>query len=101
VRALPRSPLPHAESARVRVLRHLALTALALVVVAHTANAALFDDEEARRRIADTNTRLAQVQRQLEDRIAALEAQIKSQGLVDLNVEIGSRRPGTYGMREQ
>src|SRR5262245_57587463 len=54
------------------------------VAFAHTAHAALFDDDEARKRIADTNVRLTQVQKQLEDRIAALESQIRSQGLVDL-----------------
>ena len=46
--------------------------------------AALFDDEEARKRIETTNQRLAQMQKQLEDRIATLEAQMKSQGLVEL-----------------
>lgn len=48
------------------------------------ARAALFDDDEARKRIADTNVRLTQVQRQLEDRIAALEQQLKAQGLVEM-----------------
>ena len=56
----------------------------ALLVAATSAHAALFDDNEARQRIADTNARLAQVQKQLEDRLATLESQIKSQGLVDL-----------------
>ena len=48
------------------------------------ARAALFDDDEARKRIEATNQRLAQVQKQLEDRARALEQQLKSQGLVDL-----------------
>ena len=56
----------------------------ALLDAATSAHAALFDDNEARQRIADTNARLAQVQKQLEDRLATLESQIKSQGLVDL-----------------
>jgi tol-pal system protein YbgF len=68
-------------------LRTLAL-ALAALGVAHAASAALFDDEEARKRIEATNTRLAQVQKQLEDRIAGLEAQMKSQGLMDLFREV-------------
>jgi len=67
---------------------HLAILALLLIVLAlalsGAASAALFDDDEARKRIADTNVRLAQVQKQLEDRIAALEGQLRSQGLVDL-----------------
>ena len=58
--------------------------ALALVLGAGASRAALFDDDEARKRIADTNLRLTQVQRQLEDRIAALEQQLKAQGLVEM-----------------
>ena len=64
-------------------VRRIALT-LALAALAQASHAALFDDEEARKRIADTNARLAQVQKQLDDRIAALEGQLRSQGLVDL-----------------
>ena len=60
------------------------VAALTFVAVAQSANAALFDDEEARRRIESTNQRLSAVQRQLEDRLNALEQQLKSQGLVDL-----------------
>ena len=48
------------------------------------ARAALFDDDEARRRIEQTNLRLAQVQKQIEDRLASLELQLKNQGLVEL-----------------
>jgi tol-pal system protein YbgF len=57
---------------------------LTFAAFAQSANAALFDDEEARRRIESTNQRLSAVQRQLEDRLTALELQLKSQGLVDL-----------------
>jgi len=57
---------------------------LALAALAHGAHAALFDDDEARKRIAETNNRLAQVQKQLEDRVTALESQLRSGGLVDL-----------------
>ena len=60
------------------------VAALTFVAVAQSANAALFDDDEARRRIESTNQRLTAVQRQLEDRLTALEQQLKSQGLVDL-----------------
>lgn len=67
----------------VTAVRRIAL-ALALAAFAQASHAALFDDEEARKRIADTNARLAQVQKQLEDRIGALEGQLRSQGLVDL-----------------
>lgn len=60
------------------------LGVLALVALTQTAHAALFDDDEARKRITDTNNRLSQVQKQLDDRISALESQLRSQGLVDL-----------------
>jgi tol-pal system protein YbgF len=62
--------------------------ALAFWALAQHAGAALFDDEEARRRIAETNNRLAEVQRSLEARIAAMEQQLRSGGLVDLANQI-------------
>jgi len=62
----------------------LSVLALAALGFAHAASAALFDDEEARRRIEATNARLAQVQKQLEDRIAAVEKELKNQGLIEL-----------------
>jgi len=53
------------------------------------AHAALFDDEEARKRIAATNQRIDQLQKDLDERVATLERQLKSGALVDLanNVE--------------
>src|SRR5690348_8327764 len=68
---------------RIRSPRMLAAM-LAFAAFAQSANAALFDDEEARRRIESTNQRLSAVQRSLEDRLSALEQQLKAQGLVDL-----------------
>src|SRR6266545_6895345 len=67
-----------------RAMRVAAAALAAMLVIALPARAALFDDEEARKRIELTNQRLVQVQKQLEERIAALETQLKSQGLVDL-----------------
>jgi len=64
------------------------LLALALLAGAHVAHAALFDDEEARRRIEATNQRVMQMQRQLEDRLALLEQQAKSGGLADLGTQL-------------
>lgn len=58
--------------------------ALFALSLAPSARAALFDDEEARKRIEATNQRLAQTQREFDERIAALESQLKSQGLVEL-----------------
>src|SRR3954467_11513741 len=72
--------MTHDRPYRPRIL----VAALTFAAFAQSANAALFDDEEARRRIESTNQRLTAVQRQLEDRLAALEQQLKSQGLVDL-----------------
>ena len=55
-----------------------------LLLVAHGARAALFDDDEARRRIEAANVRITQLQRQLEDRLTALEQRMQGQGLADL-----------------
>jgi tol-pal system protein YbgF len=64
------------------------LVGLALLIGAHAAQAALFDDEEARRRIEATNQRIVQMQRQVEDRLALLEQQAKSGGIADLATQI-------------
>ena len=56
----------------------------ALVYAAHDAHAGVFDDEEARKRITATNLRIDQLQKDLEDRVATLERQLKSGALVDL-----------------
>ncbi|HTI45346.1 MAG TPA: tol-pal system protein YbgF [Casimicrobiaceae bacterium] len=63
---------------------HLAAAAVTIFLVVHGAQAALFDDEEARRRIESTNVRLTQLQRQIEDRVTALEQRMQGQGLADL-----------------
>jgi tol-pal system protein YbgF len=64
--------------------RVVAAALLVASLAAVPVRAALFDDEEARKRIEATSQRLTQVQAQLEGRITALETQLKSQGLVDL-----------------
>jgi tol-pal system protein YbgF len=67
-----------------------AFVAFALLYVApQFAHAALFDDEEARKRIVATNLRIDQLQKDLDDRVSQLERQLKSGALVDLanNVE--------------
>src|SRR6185503_13098496 len=60
------------------------LAGVALLFTAHVAQAALFDDDEARRRIDSTNLRLSQLERSIEDRLAALEQQVKGGGLADV-----------------
>ena len=77
------------------------VAALALLLAAGAAQAALFDDDEARKRIADTNVRLAQVQAQLEARIAALEQQLKSQGLVEMLSSIEQIKADVAKLRGQ
>ena len=64
------------------------LTGIALFMGAQAAHAALFDDEEARRRIDATNQRISTVQRQIDDRLLLLEQQAKSGGLADLATQI-------------
>jgi tol-pal system protein YbgF len=75
--------------------------ALAFAAFAQSANAALFDDDEARRRIESTNQRLTAVQRELEDRMGALEQQLKSQGLVDLFNQTEQMRADLAKLRGQ
>jgi len=77
-----------------------AFTALALLACAHTAHAALFDDDEARKRIANTNTRLDQIQTDLETRLTALEQQLKNQGL-DLLREVEGIKSDVARIRGQ
>ena len=61
-----------------------ALAGVALLFTAHVAQAAIFDDDEARRRIEATNIRLSQLERQVEDRLTAIEQQVKGGGLADI-----------------
>jgi tol-pal system protein YbgF len=56
------------------------LAALALCAMAQGVHAGVFDDEEARKRIDQTNQRVDKLQRDLETRLNSLE----QQGLVDL-----------------
>jgi tol-pal system protein YbgF len=70
------------------MLKRASLALFAVLLGAQAAQAALFDDEEARRRIEATNQRIVQMQRQLEDRLALLEQQAKSGGLADLGTQI-------------
>src|SRR4030095_14723870 len=52
-------------------------------------------------RIEATNQRVTQVQRQLEDRIAALETQLKSQGLVELFSQVEQLKSDVARLRGQ
>ena len=84
-----------------RRLRGAVWVALVLAFVALPVRAALFDDEEARRRIADTQVRLTNVQNQLEARLAAIEGQLKNQGLVDLLSHVEQLKTDVARLRGQ
>jgi len=75
---------PRVGAAARAVARRAVIGALVVFALVTPARAGVFDDDEARKRIDQTNQRLAQVQKQLEDRIATLELQLKNQGLVEL-----------------
>jgi len=72
----------------VNILHRFVLAGLVLFMVTQAAHAALFDDEEARKRIDATNQRLSAMQRQIDDRLLLLEQQAKSGGLADLATQI-------------
>jgi len=73
----------------------------AVAFTASLAHAALFDDEEARRRIAETNVRVGQLQTQLEARLAQLEQQLRSGGLIDLSNQLELARVDLAKLRGQ
>jgi len=73
--------------ASLKMRRAAALATFALFAlggVGQLAHAGVFDDDEARKRITATNLRIDQLQKDLEDRVATLERQLKSGALVDL-----------------
>jgi tol-pal system protein YbgF len=77
------------------------IVAAYLLALALPARAALFDDDEARKRIAATNQRLDQIQQQLDGRITALEQQLKSQGLVELFNQVEQLKSDMSRLRGQ
>jgi tol-pal system protein YbgF len=84
-----------------RISFRIPLVVLAFAIFASTAQAALFDDDEARKRIADTNVRLGQIQAQLEDRLTQIEQQLKGGGLMDLAAQIDFARGDLAKLRGQ
>jgi tol-pal system protein YbgF len=70
---------------RIAALAALVLFQCAVVQVGYApAHAGVFDDDEARKRIAATNERIDRLQKDLDERVATLERQLKSGALVDL-----------------
>jgi tol-pal system protein YbgF len=82
-------------------VRAVAAALLLAALAAAPARAALFDDDEARKRIEATNQRLAQLEKQLDERILALETQLRSQGLVDLFNQIELMKADAARLRGQ
>ncbi len=94
------APRPHCTPRALRGLLAVPLLG-ALLGAAPLAHAGVFDDDEARKRIADTNLRLDQVQRDLDQRLAAIERQLKSQGLVDLYNDVQVLKDDVARLRGQ
>jgi len=87
---------------RTLLLRHTAAALLvAASLVALPARAGVFDDDEARARIEQTNRNLGQIQRVLDERIAAIEAQLRSQGLVELFSQVEQLKADVARLRGQ
>src|ERR1700746_1485713 len=75
----------------------LALLLLALALAALPARGALFDDDEARKRIEAVRQRVDQI----EQRLAAIEGTLKSQGLVDLLRDVEQLKQDIAALRGQ
>lgn len=73
----------------------------ALLLATQVAHAGVFDDDEARKRIADTNVRLDQMQHTLDQRLTALEQQLKSGGLIDLFNQVEAIKSDLAQLRGQ
>src|SRR3712207_5115290 len=83
--------------------RALAVAACSVMLAsaAPPARSALFYDNEARARIEQTNQRLDTVRKVLDERIAALETQVRNQALVDLVNQIEQLRSDVAKLRGQ
>lgn len=73
----------------------------ALLMLSASANAGLFDDEEARRQVADNRRRIEELNTQLDMRITALEATVRSKGLLDLFTQVEGIRADISTLRGQ
>lgn len=82
-------------------MRRLIPFVVSMVLLSATAQAGLFDDEEARKQVAETKRRVEEVNRQLDARIVELESTIKSQGLLDLFTQIEALKSDIAKLRGQ
>jgi tol-pal system protein YbgF len=62
---------------------------------------ALFDDDEARKRIEQTNVRLSQIETKLNERVMVLEQQKSPQAVLDLSAQIDAIRNELAQLRGQ
>jgi tol-pal system protein YbgF len=82
-------------------MRRLIPFVVSLVLLSAAAQAGIFDDEEARKQVAETKRRVEDVNRQLDARIADLESAIKSQGLLDLFTQVEALKSDIAKLRGQ
>ncbi|MBS0320491.1 MAG: tol-pal system protein YbgF [Proteobacteria bacterium] len=90
------APLPRSPAHAVRGFLLAALLGAAPLV-----HAGVFDDDEARKRITETNMRVDQIQHDLDQRLTAIERQLKSQGLVDLYNDVQGLKDDVAKLRGQ
>ena len=85
-----------------RLASRAAIAALALVVVSSAANAALFDDEEARARIEALRRQITATQQAVDDRLGKIEAEVRDRrALVDLAGQIEALKSDIARIRGQ
>ena len=82
-------------------MRRLLPYMFSIALLSATAHAGLFDDEEARKQVAETKRRVEDVNRQLDLRIADLESRMKSQGLLDLFTQVEALKTDLAKLRGQ
>src|SRR6185436_8471651 len=77
------------------------LAVVGLGSLSSVARAGLFDDEEARRQIEATKRRVDDLSAQLDARLSALEATMRSKGLLDLFTQVETIRADISTLRGQ
>jgi tol-pal system protein YbgF len=75
--------------------------AIAMQLASAPARAALFDDDEARRRIEELRARVAQLEGSINQRLGALEDTVKGQGLLDMLRDVEQLKSDVAKLRGQ
>jgi tol-pal system protein YbgF len=91
----------HCGRLRAAVAPAVLALALAAQLASAPARAALFDDDEARRRIEELRARVEQLEGSLNQRLGALEDTVKGQGLVDLLRDVDQIKSDLAKLRGQ